>query len=632
MAPDDRGRHEGVRRLVAAAALVVGGIYLAWRLLDTWQGANPVLFTVLFACELFGWTMLASFTFLAWRIPLRARPPIVEHPTVGVFVCTYDEGIQVLEATLVGCNAIRYPHTTYVLDDGRRDEVRRLAERLGAGYVTRPDNQHAKAGNINHALGSTEGELLLVLDADHVPQPDILDATVGYFDDASVALVQTPHDFGNLDSFQHFDTGRHDQSMFFEVIMPGKDRHNGAYWCGSAAVIRRSALEDIGGIATETVAEDFHTTIRLHSHGWTTRYHDETLVQGLAPHDLASFLLQRDRWARGNLAVLRTPENPVIARNLTVKQRASYLASLLAYFVPLQRVLMVAVLATMLIGGLLPVHAPAWQFAVFWVPWMTLELAAGTLLSRGRVSPLDGSYMLVLTTEIYTRAVFVLIRPFRMSFNVTPKDGIDEGGWSAARQLRLVLAIAATLLAAMVLRLLTLVGIVALPRLGPLAVALGMFFAAWETALIAAALWRVTRRHQLRHQFRVPVEFAGTMGGAVVRIVDLTPDGAAIVTGRPLGIGDDVSLQMELPRLEGGTSTVRAGFTVRSCRSEDDQSWRVGGTLVPETSPDGHALIELCHLVNSRARLTESGRLEPGVAIDDEAAGDRQSLGRVADL
>jgi len=630
--PTDRHRHDGIRRFVAAIALVAGGIYLTWRLFDTWQGTNPILFAVLFCCELFGWTMLASFTFLAWRIPPRARPSIVKRPTVGVFVCTYDEGIRVLEATLVGCSAIRYPHTTYVLDDGRRDEVERLAARLGAVYVTRPDNQHAKAGNINNALGSTEGELLLVLDADHVPQPDILDATVGYFDDASVALVQTPHDFDNLDSFQHFDTGRHDQSMFFEVIMPGKDRHNGAYWCGSAAVIRRSALEDIGGIATDTVAEDFHTTIRMHSQGWTTRYHDETLVQGLAPHDLASFLLQRDRWARGNLAVLRTPENPVTARHLTVKQRVSYLASLLAYFVPLQRVLMVAVLATMLISGLLPVHAPAWQFAVFWLPWMTLEIAAGTLLSRGRVSLLDGSYTLVLTTGIYTRAVFVLIRPFRVSFKVTPKDGIDEGGWSAARQLRLVLAIAATLLVAMSLRTLTLVGVLALPRLGPLAVALGMFFAAWETAIIAMALWRVTHRHQLRHQFRVPVEFAATMGGSVVRIVDLTPDGAAIVTGAALAIGDDVALHMELPDLEGGTTTVRATFTVRSCRAEDAQSWRVGGTLVPETSLDGRAIIELCHVVNSRARLTESGRLDQAVSIDREADGTGQPLGRVADL
>jgi cellulose synthase (UDP-forming) len=609
-ATTDHRRRETLVRVAASAALVVGVVYLGWRMVDTWQGANPVLFAVLLACELFGWAMLASFAFLAWRIPPRVRPPIDARPPVDVLVCTYDEGLQVLEATLVGCNGITYPHATYVLDDGRRDEVRELADRLGVRYLTRPDNRHAKAGNINHALGRTDGELLLVLDADHVPQPDILDATVGYFDDPLVALVQTPHDFGNRDSFQHFATGQHDQSMFFEVIMPGKDRHNGAYWCGSAAVIRRVALEDIGGIATDTVAEDFHTTIRMHARGWRTRYHDETLVQGLAPHDLASFLLQRDRWARGNLAVLRTRENPWTARNLSVKQRVSYLASLSAYFVPLQRLVMVGILIAMLVSGALPVHAPTWQFAVFWLPWMVLELTAGSLLCRGRTSMLDGSYMILLTTEIFTRAVFVLIRPFRVSFKVTPKDGIDEGGWGAARQLRLVLVVGGLLVVAGVLRCLAVAGLVPLPHLGTLAVVVGLVFATWETALIGIALWRVTRRHQLRRQYRVPVEIAGLVDRTVVRVVDLTPDGAALVCSQPFPIGEHKDLQMELPAIDGVNRTVHVGFTVRSGRSEGEQAWRVGGTLEPCTPADAESLIEYCHVVSSRSRLADSGRID----------------------
>jgi cellulose synthase (UDP-forming) len=404
--------------------------------------------------------------------------------------------------------------------------------------------------------------------------------------------------------------------MFFEVIMPGKDRHNGAYWCGSAAVIRRAALEDIGGIATDTVAEDFHTTIRMHSRGWSTRYHDETLVQGLAPHDLASFLLQRDRWARGNLAVLRTPENPCIAPNLTMRQRVSYLASLSAYFVPLQRVVMVAVLVIMLVGGALPVHAPTWQFAAFWLPWMALELAAGSLLCRGRTSMLDGSYMILLTTEIFTRAVFVLIRPFRVSFKVTPKDGIDEGGWAAARQLRLVLAIAGLLVMAGLLRILAVAGVLPLPHLGALAAVVGLAFATWETALIGLALWRVTRRQQLRRQYRVPVEIAGTVDRTVVRVVDLTPDGAALVCSQPYPIGGQADLQMELPAIDGGNRTVRVRFTVRSGRTEGEHAWRVGGTLEPRTSADAESLIEYCHVVSSRTRLTRSGRIEAAMTID----------------
>ncbi len=604
--------HDRLVRVAALAALAWGGVYLGWRLTDTWQGSQPVMFVILYACELFGWTMLATFAFLAWRIPVRERPAIGWRPTVDVFVCTYDEGLDVLGATLVGCDRITYPHTTYVLDDGRRPEVHRLASRFGALYLTRPTNLDAKAGNINNALRYTHGQLLLVLDADHVPQPDILDATVGYFDDPSVALVQTPHDFGNHDSFQHFDTGRHDQSMFFEVIMPGKDRHDAAFWCGSAAVILRHALEGIGGIATETVAEDFHTTIRLHSQGWHTRYHDETLVQGLAPHDLASFLLQRDRWARGNLAVLRTPENPIIVPRLTLKQRASYASSLLAYFVPLQRLAMVGVLLAMLLGGFLPVHAAIWKFAVFWLPWMALELAASTALCRGQASLWDDSYTMLLTTEIFARAAFVLIHPFRTSFKVTPKDGVDVGGWPAARQLRLVLAMAGLLVAAAVLRSLALAGVVPLPPLGGFAVAVGLFFAAWELLLVSAALWRVTRRHQVRHHYRVSVEVAGVIDRSVVRVIDLTAGGAGVIGPHPIEVGAEVDLHLDLPTVDGEIHTVRVTLTVCSCRRDPDLGWRIGGTLVPQTPWDGEVLIEHCHVVSSRTRLTEEGRLVPG--------------------
>jgi cellulose synthase (UDP-forming) len=622
--PRFRGNYVVVRAL-ATAALAWGAIYLMWRLVDTWRGAQPAMFIVLYACELFGWIMLASFAFLAWRVPASERPSIGWRPTVDVYVCTYDEGLDVLGATLIGCDRITYPHTTWVLDDGHRDDVRGLAERFDARYLTRPTNEHAKAGNINNALGRTSGQLLLILDADHVPQPDILDATVGYFDDPSVALVQTPHDFGNHDSFQHFETGRHDQSMFFEVIMPGKDRHDGAFWCGSAALILRHALEGIGGIATETVAEDFHTTIRLHGQGWHTRYHDETLVQGLAPHDLATFLLQRDRWARGNLAVLRTSENPLVAPNLSVKQRVSYLSSLLAYFVPLQRLSMLAVLVAMLVSGRLPLHATLWQFCVFWLPWMALNLAASAVLCRGQASLWDGAYSNLLTTEIFARASFVLVHPFRTAFKVTPKDGIDDGGWPAARQLRLVLVTAGVLVAALAARCLALVGLVPLPPLHGLAVVAGLAFGAWELVLVAAALWRVTRRHQVRRHYRVPVEVAGVVDGTLVRVVDLTAGGAGVIGPHAIEVGAEVGLHLDLPAVHGDVRDVRVRFTICSSRPNNGLGWRMGGTLTPLTEADGDALIEHCHVVSSRTRLTETGRLTPGATVDPGPRGGTES-------
>ncbi len=599
---------------MALTAVLWGAVYLGWRVLDTWELTEPVLFLSLLACELFGFVMLAGFCFLSWRIPTSERPAIEWPHSVDVVVCTYDEGIDVLEATILGCARVTFPHETWVLDDGCRTSVRELAHRLGARYVTRPDNRHAKAGNINHALGVLGGELLLVLDADHVPQPDILDATVGYFDDPQVAVVQTPHDFSNQDSFQHFATGKHDQSMFFEVILPGKDRHNGVFWCGSAAVIRRAALLDVGGVATETIAEDFHTTIKMHDRGWTTRYHNETLVQGLAPHDLSSFLLQRDRWARGNLAVFKTRENPLAAHHLSVGQRISYLSSLLAYFVPLQRLGLLVVLTVMLVSGQLPMHASLQGFLVFWLPWIALDLAASALLCRGRASLWDGTYSMLLTMEIFVRAVVSLVRPMSSTFKVTPKDGIDDGGWPAVRQLRLVLVVGFVLLAALMLRWLATAGIVPLPNLRGAPLVIGVVLGLWELGLVVAVLAKVSQRRQLRRQYRAPAEIASVVDGVIVRVVDLSTNGAGLVGPKAIEVGRELELTIDLTMLDGRTRPTHLALSVTACHPDPGsaQGWRVGGTVTPRSDGDRAALVEYCHVVATRSRLVASGRLTTG--------------------
>ena len=442
------------------------------------------------------------------------------------------------------------------------------------------------------------------------PQPDILDATVGYFDDERVAVLQTPHDFGNHDSFQHFETGRHDQSMFFEVILPGKDRHNSVFWCGSAAVIRREALVEVGGVATETIAEDFHTTIKLHARGWKTRYHAETLVQGLAPHDLSSYLLQRDRWARGNLAVFRTAENPLRAPNLSAAQRVSYLSSLLAYFVPLQRLGLLTVLTVMLVSGQLPMHATVTGFLIFWLPWIAFDLAASTLLCRGRATLWDGTYSLLLTLEIFTRAARVVISPTPSTFKVTPKDGIDDGGWHALRQLHLVVGVGFILASALALRALTALGVVPLPQMGAVPFAIGMALGVWELALVVATLRKVGARRQLRHQYRTPTDMAAFIGDDMVRMVDLTPSGAGLLGPRPLKVGQEVLLVADLPMPGGRPRSARLKLTVASCRPdpESGRAWRIGGALVPVTDVDRATLVEYCHVSAARTRLSESGR------------------------
>ena len=146
---------------------------------------------MLLVTELYGLYALAVLTWFSWSRPPAQRPATTPGRAVDVYVCTYDEPAEVVMATLAGCRALTYPHTTYLLDDGRRPEMEELAALAGARYLVRPDNSHAKAGNINAALPRTEGDLVLVLDADHVPMPDALDALVGYFDDERMAVVQT---------------------------------------------------------------------------------------------------------------------------------------------------------------------------------------------------------------------------------------------------------------------------------------------------------------------------------------------------------------------------------------------------------------------------------------------------------
>ena len=436
-------------------------VALGWSL----DGANPWLWAMLLVAEAYGLWGLVILTWFSWRMPALERPPATPGQRVDVYVCTYDEPATVLRATLAGCAALSYPHTTYLLDDGRRSEVAALAAEWGAEYITRPDNAHAKAGNINHALPITGGDLVFMLDADHVPLPDALDEVIGYFDDAGVALVQTPHEFYNHDSIQHYEVGRHEQSVFYSVICPGKDRHNAAFWCGSGALIRRSALLGIGGVAVATIAEDFHTTIKLHRAGWKTRYHDEVLIQGLAPHDLAAYLLQRDRWARGNLAVFTTPESPLRARELSAAQRLSYFASLTAYLAGPMRLLMLLTLAAVVWSGQLPLTATPLTIGLLWAPATLLTIIAGSALCRGYQRIADTTHFELCTAQIFARALRCVVRPGRATFKVTPKEGVDLGGLAAIRQLSWVVAITALLAIGLVVRVLDEAGVPLVPNL-----------------------------------------------------------------------------------------------------------------------------------------------------------------------
>jgi cellulose synthase (UDP-forming) len=599
-------RHPRLLRGLALLALLWGLGYLTWRVGWSGKGASPVAFAMLLVTEVYGIYALATLAWFSWSRSPRGRPAATPGRAVDVYVCTYGEPAEVVLATLAGCRALTYPHTTYLLDDGRRPEMAELAELAGAEYLTRPDNSHAKAGNLNAALPRTEGELVLVLDADHVPMPDAIDALVGYFDDERMAIVQTPHDFFNHDSVQHYVVGRHEQSLFYRVVSPGKDRHGAAYWCGSAALINRGALLSIGGVATETIAEDFHTTIRLLRHGWRSRYHDEVLVQGLAPHDLDGYLLQRDRWARGNLAVFTLPESPLRARTLTRRQRLSYLASLLAYLAPPMRLLLLLTLGLVLWTGELPMQVSVVALAALWLPYLVLNLAAGTALARGYMRIPETAHYELLTMEIYTRALRCAIRPGRTQFRVTPKQGNDRGGWESLRKLHLVLFCTVLVAGGTLLRLLDLAGVGPLPDLPGIAAVIVPLLGLYELRRLLATVAAVGRRRQRRLVYR----FHGDADAHCyepdaythARLVDASASGLGLVADGPMAMGARPAVLLALENSAGERHEIAAQIEVRSCR-ESEGRHLVGATILEIDAEARLALMEWCYVVCSHESL-----------------------------
>jgi cellulose synthase (UDP-forming) len=619
-------RHPLMLRVLAVIAVAWMVTYIVWRVIWSWRGADPWLGGPLLLAEGFGLWNLVMLTWLSWRMPPLSNPPASPGRVVDVYICTYDEPLSVVRSTLVGCAAMTYPHTTYVLDDGRRPEMAALAVEWGAEYIARGGNAHAKAGNINNALRLTAGELVLMLDADHVPLPNALDALVGYFDEEKVALVQTPHDFYNHHSVQHYEVGRHEQSVFYSVILPGKDRHGAVFWCGSGALIRRDALLGIGGVATETIAEDFHTTIKLQRSGWSTRYHDEVLIQGLGPHDLDGYLLQRDRWARGNLAVFTTAESPLRARELSRAQRLSYFASLSSYFAGPMRLLSLLVLTAVVWTGQLPLHATLLTLATLWAPATLLSIGAGSALCRGYQSVADTTHFELCTAEVYTRALRCIVRPGKTAFKVTPKEGIDLGGWASIRRLRVVNAVAILLGVGLLARLVGDAGLSSLPHLRGIAVWVVPLFAAVELRRILRTIILVGEHRQLRREYRVPLhadvllELPG-IGEQPVdgQVCDISPSGVRIRVPGLVVAWRAALATFEMPTPDGGSARVQLHVQVGSARAAGD-GCILGGRITGLAPSDQRRLLEYCYVVSAQQRLRHAATTVSGIRLAPVAA------------
>ena len=593
------GRSPRILQSVGLLALVVVLAYLIVRMLFTFEGANPVSFVLLLTAELISLMATCLHFYEAWEVPERESPePLLG--TADIVITTYNEPLAVLDPTIVGSTRVRGAGHVWVLDDGKRDEVREYCARMGVRYVSRPDNSHAKAGNINHTLPQIKSEFILLLDADHVPARDILEKLMGYFRDPEVALVQSPHNFRNLDSMQHRDHQRHEQSLFFNVLMPARDRHGASFWCGSSAVLRMSALREIGGVATETVSEDLHTTTRLQRHGYRTRYHNEVLATGLAPHTMADFLLQRYRWAQGTMQVLLSPESPLFSRGWGARQRLHYLNNLIYYLLPFQRLLYVLVLVLVLLLAWLPVGSVSAPFVVLLAASVVMTNVASLGFARGMRDASDGIAYTWLTAETHMRAVVLSVLGRPAPFRVTPKSLNALGLGEKLRLLRVPIIVLGVVAVSWALRAWQeAAGSLPLGRTLPgsldaIAFWVATGFVVLEAASVLPTIVRELRRTQRRALWRFNVRLKAHARETAVTITTIHEDGVSLVG--PSGIahvGDDVAFFIDpLP----GTDLVGVSgvLCVKRVIGEGVHTSFSGPVRWP-TEEDRHGVLSLCY-------------------------------------
>ena len=403
--------------------------YFYWRIRFTVNldsRADSVVSLLLLAAEIYGLLILFLGYFQTIEVVERAPARLKHFPAVDVFIPTYNEPVEIVRRTLIGALAIDYPNKqVHVLDDGRRPEIQGMTEALGAAYITRPDNRHAKAGNMNHALGLTNGELVAVFDADHVPVRSFLRNTVGFFADAKVALVQTAQHFFNPDPYERNLklSGRipSEQHFFYHVIQCGNEFWNSAFFCGSCAVLRRSAIESIGGIKTETVTEDAHTAMELHARGFDSVYLRMPLAAGLATETFAAHVKQRMRWARGMAQILRR-DCPLFKNGLSFPQRLNYFNAMLHFFFGIPRLILILAPLTFLYFGLHPMRADALAVMAYILPHVGLSTIANSIISRRfRHSFWAGVYEVSIAPYTAWVTLLALLNPRLGKFNVTEK-------------------------------------------------------------------------------------------------------------------------------------------------------------------------------------------------------------------
>jgi cellulose synthase (UDP-forming) len=427
------------RVFVVSILLALTLRYVLWRSLSTLNLSDPLngVFSLgLFFLEMLTLASSTLLLFLMLRLKNRKREADVLsgqvidgsfHPSVDILIPTYDEPYFILKRTIIGCQAIDYDNKKiYLLDDTRRPEIKQLASELGCEYITRPDNRYAKAGNLNNAIAQTSGEFIAVFDADFVPTKNFLIRTLGFFQDEKVALVQTPQSFYNSDPIAR-NLGLEnvltpEEEVFYRQVQPVRDGAGSVICSGTSFVLRRKALEEIGGFVTDSISEDYFTGIRISAIGYRLVYLDEKLSAGLAAENIAAHAIQRLRWGRGTLQAFFIKANPLTIPGLRPIQRLAHLEGLLHWFTSISRGGFLLMPLAYSFLGVIPIRGTTAELMYFFLPYYLVQLTVFSWLNnRSRSAILSDIYTLVLTLPLALTVIQVMLNPFKKGFKVTPK-------------------------------------------------------------------------------------------------------------------------------------------------------------------------------------------------------------------
>lgn len=427
--------------MLIVLSLTVSCRYIWWRYTSTLNWNDPVSLVcgiILLFAETYAWVVLVLGYFqVVW--PLNRQPvPLPEDmdlwPTVDIFVPTYNEDLNVVKNTIYASQGIDWPKdklNIWILDDGGREVFRQFAKDVGVHYIARTSHEHAKAGNINNALKYAKGEFVSIFDCDHVPTRSFLQMTMGWFlKEKELAMMQTPHHFFSPDPFERnlgrFRKTPNEGTLFYGLVQDGNDMWDATFFCGSCAVIRRGPLDEIGGIAVETVTEDAHTSLRLHRRGHTSAYMRIPQAAGLATESLSAHIGQRIRWARGMVQIFRL-DNPLFGKGLKLAQRVCYANAMLHFLSGIPRLIfLTAPLAFLLLHAYI-IYAPALMIALFVLPHMIhASLTNSKIQGKYRHSFWSEIYETVLAWYIAPPTFVALINPHKGKFNVTAKGGLVE--------------------------------------------------------------------------------------------------------------------------------------------------------------------------------------------------------------